>query len=107
MKTMKQADEAVEKRRNGHGDKALGELLNNPAGAFGVVDTILNALVAQEVEDEDCTILSEICNTVITKARTGDIGACRLLFDRISGAPVTFMCAMGQEEEVPTEIGIS
>ena len=107
MKTMKQVDEAVEKKRNDHADEALGELLINPAGACGLVDTILHAMVAQEVQDEDYTVLSEICNTVITKARTGDIGACRLLFDRISGAPVTFMCAMGQEEEVLTEIGIS
>ena len=108
MKTIKEVKKAVEagvdKQRENNGDD---ELAVNPAGACGVVDTILHAMVAQEVEDEDYTVLSEICNTVITKARTGDIGACRLLFDRISGAPVTFMCAMGQEEEVPTEIGIS
>ena len=107
MKTMKQVDEAVEKKRNDHADEALGKLLINPAGACGLVDTILHAMVAQEVQDEDYTVLSEICGTVIGKARTGDIDACRLLFDRISGAPATFVVAMGQEEEVPIEIGIS
>jgi hypothetical protein len=108
MKTIKEVkkavDDGVDKQRRNNGDD---ELRVNPAGACGVVDTILHAMVAQEVQDEDYTILSEICNTVIAKARTGNIGACRLLFDRIAGAPVTFMCAMGQEEELPTEIGIS
>jgi hypothetical protein len=119
MKTMEEVKKAVEdgvdkQRRNNEksADKQREnsggeELVINPAGACGLVDTLLHAMVAQEVQDEDYTVLSEICGTVITKARTGDIGACRLLFDRISGAPVTFMCAMGQEEEVPTEIGIS
>ena len=107
MKTMKQVDEAVEKKRNDHADEALGELLINPAGACGLVDTILHAMVTQEVQDEDYTVISEICGTVIGKARTGDISACRLLFDRISGSPVSFVVPMEQEEEVPTEIGIS
>ncbi len=79
----------------------------NRSRACGVVDTMLHAMATQEVQDEDYTILSEICSTVVTKARTGDIGAIRLLFERISGAPVTFVVGMGQEEEVPTEIGIS
>ena len=78
-----------------------------PAGACGLVDTILHAMVAQEVQDEDYTVISEICGTVIGKARTGDISACRLLFDRISGSPVSFVVPMGKEEEVPIEIGIS
>jgi hypothetical protein len=108
MKTMEEVKKAVEagadKQRENSGDE---ELVINPAGACGLVDTLLHAMVSQEVQDEDYTVLSEICATVIAKARTGDISACRLIFDRISGSPVTFMCAMGQEEEVLTEIGIS
>ena len=61
----------------------------------------------QKPEDADYSILEEICYELIKRARTGDIGACRLLFDRISGSPVSFVMPMGQEEEVPTEIGIS
>ena len=119
MKTMEEVKKAVEdgvdkqrrnneksadKQRENSGDE---ELVINPAGACGLVDTLLHAMVSQEVQDEDYTVLSEICATVIAKARTGDISACRLLFDRISGAPVTFVVGMGQEEGVPTEIGIS
>ena len=108
MKTIKEVKKAVEagvdkQRENNGGD----ELTIHPAGACGVVDTMLHTMATQEVQDEDYTILSEICSTVVTKARTGDIGAIRLLFERISGAPVTFVVGMGQEEEVPTEIGIS
>ena len=108
MKTIKEVEKALEdgvdKQRENNGDD---ELVINPAGACGLVDTLLHALVTQKPEDADYSILEEICYELIKRARTGDIGACRLIFDRISGAPVTFMCAMGQEEEVPTEIGIS
>ena len=119
MKTMEEVKKAVEdgvdkQRRNNEksADKQREnsggeELVINPAGACGLVDTLLHALVTQKPEDADYSILEEICYELIKRARTGDIGACRLIFDRISGAPVTFMCAMGQEEEVPTEIGIS
>ncbi len=108
MKTMKEVEKVVEdvadKQRRNNDDE---ELIINPAGACGLVDSLLHALVAQNPENADFSILEEICYGLIKRARAGDIDACRLIFDRISGAPVTFVVGMGEEEDAPTEIGIS
>ncbi len=81
-----------------------------PAGATGLVDTILLAVVEPPISDDDePSILTEICIKVVEKARTGDIDACRLLFDRISGQPFSYLINYSShpEKEIETEIAYS
>ena len=82
-----------------------------PDGSFRLVDEILLSMVSQPYEenDESYTLLNHICGKVVQKAVLGNINACELLFNRISGMPVAeiFAFSAEPEEEIETEFGIS
>ena len=101
---------------NGKQETSEGiDLSIKPAGAIGWADTILLALVKQtqpNADGEEWPILYRICTNVVDKAMTGDIEASKLVFDRVSGAPVQPFTGVEDEEELninkelETEIGI-
>ena len=84
------------------------DLSIKPAGAVGLVDTILFELVIQTQDDGDeHTVLHRICANVVEKALTGNIEACKLLFDRVSGSAVQTFAQLDNEEDLVTSFGIS
>jgi len=78
-----------------------------PAGAIGLVDTILFELVIPQDDGDEHSLLHRICANVVDKALTGDIEACKLLFDRVSGAAVQTFAQLDNEEDLVTSLGIS
>ena len=89
---------------------------NIPAAGFGLVDNMLYALVnRRNTDDDDYSVLTQICCKVVKKALTGDIDACRLVFDRISGYSVLPIITVEKETNLgvdkerglETEVGIS
>ena len=88
---------------------------NIPAAGFGQVDNMLYALVNRRNTDDDCSVLTHICCKVVKKALKGDIEACRLVFDRISGYSVLPIITVEKETNLgvdkerglETEVGIS
>ena len=89
---------------------------NIPAAGFGQVDNILYALVNRRNTDNgDYSVLTHICLKLVKKALKGDIEACKLVFDRISGHSVlpiiTFEKetnrSVDKERDLETEVGFS
>ena len=89
---------------------------NIPAGRLGQVDSMLYALVnRRNTDNDDCSVLTHICLKLVKKALKGDIEACKLVFDRISGHSVlpiiTFEKetnrSVDKERDLETEFGIS
>jgi len=96
-----------------HQDKEQEQKMEiQPAGAVGLVDTILLIMVQKPItDDEDShTILDEICNQLIMKALKGNVSACKLLFERISGQPISQVFGeyrVSDEREIMPEFGLS
>ena len=89
---------------------------NIPAAGFGQVDNILYALVNRSnTDNDDYSVLTQICCKVVKKALKGDIEACRLVFDRISGYSVLPIItveketnlSVDKERDIETEVGFS
>ena len=89
---------------------------NIPAAGFGLVDNMLYALVnRRNTDNDDYSVLTHICSKVVKKALKGDIEACRLVFDRISGYSVLPIVTVEKETNLgvdkerglETEVGIS
>ena len=106
MKQNKEAKEAVDQLKDLEEKFDDPEII--PAVALGLVDTILFAMVNQPDGENEYSVLSSICEKIVQKAVMGDIDACRLLFNRISGHPVTFVAkAQQSEDEMLKEIAFS
>ncbi len=113
---MDETKKKMQKKRESDTRSSNGEQENQervglsikPAGAVGLVDTMLFELVIQTQDDGDeHSLLHRICANVVEKALTGNIEACKLLFDRVSGAAVQTFAQLDNEEDLVTSFGIS
>ena len=89
---------------------------NIPTAGNGPVGDIMYSIVSRrKTDDDECSVLTHICLKVVEKALTGDIEACKLVFDRVSGYSVLPIVTVEKETNLgvdkerglETEVGIS
>ena len=89
---------------------------NIPTAGNELVGDLMHSIVSRrKTDDDEASVLTHICFKVVEKALTGDIEACKLVFDRVSGYSVQPVISLDKEtnlsvdkdRDLETQVGIS